>query len=81
MIEEIISPIDTEDLIERVNEVIRALNNIEVQKPALNKISLKLLCDLKRVLPKVKNGMRSETIHDIRGVIADCIARINEGKV
>lgn len=35
-----------------------------------------LLSRLKTVLPKVKNGMKSETIHDVRGVIVDCIDQI-----
>lgn len=50
MIDKIISPIDIEDLIERVNEVIRALNNIEVQKPEHNKQMVAALDDIQAIV-------------------------------
>lgn len=46
------------------------------EAPTTNSVSPKLLCELKRVLPLVRNGMPSNDVIEIRGVIADCIAQL-----
>ena len=46
------------------------------RKVPLTPVPNDLLSRLKTVLPKVKNGMQSQTIYAVRSAIADCIDRL-----
>ena len=49
---------------------------VEEKFTSTNTVSPKLLNSLQSALPLVKNGMSSEEIHNVRGVIADAIDQL-----
>ena len=55
------------------------LNGLEEKFKSTNIGSPKLLNSLSTALPLVKNGMSSEEIHKVRGVIADAIDQLQAG--